>query len=462
MSVQNRSPFSCRSYLSNRVFFLLSGALFLAVIAMLSAPLKQGVGVLIVGLLFAIIYDFAERFNSDDIKVKLKLPNRIVLTNDIELEIFVFIPELTTKLDSEILFLAPSSEHFHWEHKSVLLKLSECSEGLAFHGTLKGTPHTLGASTLTEAHFLCSSVLKLWLRAFQGPIGHVSYRVMPVVRPIPDIELTRLLRSNAALSQSRKVSLRNQSEDEFRSVRPYQFPDSLRRLDRKKSAKYQKLMTRTYESHRNHHLIIALDLGRGMAGEINGSKKLDYYTSLMFSLVEYALKAGDRVSAVAFSDQIDWMTKGVRDSKAFQPVYQNKVALTVRDTNSRYEFLPTFVNQLDTKRSLVLLLSDLSSSSMQKSVRRILPSIARKHLFLTLTMEEGRYSLDHELGENDSSLISDEGIERFLYLYWSEEEYDQFSRLLGRYGASGAKIPEPYWLDGSTKLYRLLRSSLAA
>src|SRR4029079_18914357 len=103
--------------------------------------------------------------------------------------------------------------------------------------------------------------------------------------------------------------------------REYQYPDSIRHIDARKSAKYCQLMTRTYDSLLEHHLILGLDVGRSMYGRMGPSRKLDYYLSACLALAENASQSRDRLSFFAFSQKVHLTVRRSRHMADFRPLF---------------------------------------------------------------------------------------------------------------------------------------------
>ncbi|MGC8668982.1 MAG: DUF58 domain-containing protein [Chthonomonadales bacterium] len=92
---------------------------------------------------------------------------------------------------------------------------------------------------------------------------------------------------------------------QFESLRDYQPDDDFRWIDWKATARRATLTTRQYEAERSQNVILALDVGRTMLGDVDGVPKLDYAVDAALLLAYVATLADDRVGMLVFADAVE-------------------------------------------------------------------------------------------------------------------------------------------------------------
>lgn len=331
---------------------------------------------------------------------------------------------------------------------------------------LQGSVVHLGYESLSSVELESDSLLGLWKRCLVVPTQTVSYRVTPAIEEISTQDLRRLVSGQPLLSQSSRRLVRSRSRDQFHSVRRYQFPDPVTDVDHRKSARFQQLMVRSYDSVEQHQLVLLYDIGRALVGEIRGSAKADYYLSAIIALTRYALTQGDTVSLAAFSQRPHITIRKVRSLVPFDPVLRGDRVLAPREEESNYQLLPNLVNQLTSQRSIVVILSDLSRPATQSPLLQVLPFIARRHLTLCLGLIDQEYDLTTRLIELGSDFyeneeqMTEELFWKLFYSYQLDQQFRVFRASANRLGGGAVQIPEQHWISSVAKTYGLLRTSL--
>ena len=90
---------------------------------------------------------------------------------------------------------------------------------------------------------------------------------------------------------------------EFDALREYTVDDEFRRVDWAATARTGKPIVRTYRPERNQTILLLLDSGRMMAGQVAGVPRLDHAMDAVMMLTAVASRLGDRVGMVAFDQR---------------------------------------------------------------------------------------------------------------------------------------------------------------
>ncbi len=283
-----------------------------------------------------------------------------------------------------------------------------------------------------------------------------------VVRRISDQDFVEHIANQQILAQGNRRILRGQAADQFHSIRRYQYPDNLRHIDARKSAKYARLMTRIYDEYRAHHLVMALDLGRSMCGRLKASSKHDYYLSACLMLAQHAIAAGDEVSFFAFANTTTFSVRSTRHLAGFEPLFKGDQRLQARETESRFDLLYPTICSLTGQRSIVLVLTDLTSPSVQHALLEALTPVCRRPLAFAVGLQDQRFFLDHLIWEQADLGRSDQDPARLFYAYWLNDRYRLFRQQMARLGGGVVQGSDATWISLVTQVYSRLRESLHA
>ena len=297
------------------------------------------------------------------------------------------------------------------------------------------------------------------------PIDPVELRVSPERQALSEQAFSELLKSQPVLRQGARMQVRSQVQDQILTIRKYQYPDPIKHIDHRKSARFGEPMTRTFDTLRNHHLFLVLDLGRTLSGEIRGSAKIDYYVSAALALAENAIDSRDEVSLLAFSEKRHFLIKRARHLKSFQALFRAEQAFEPRDVESDYHALAREIERQAGSRSIVVVLTDVSKPSVQDGLLKGLAPVCRKHLTVVAGINDRETDVDESvLAFEADKADGDFGSRyaRLLYGYWLTERHQLFRDKMARLGGSSFTVNDAFWMTAVEKLYGLLRASRLA
>ena len=228
-----------------------------------------------------------------------------------------------------------------------------------------------------------------------GPLGlcmrRQSIALPQSVKVFPDLSvLTRdALTLARAEDQAARRVVRVRSEGrEFESLREYRPGDDRRSIDWKATARRGKPFVRQHQPERNQQVILLLDCGRHMAGEVDGRRKLDHAVDAALRLAKVALDQGDLVGVLAFGRDVKrWLPprKGAEQLRAItQALYQ--VEAVLEESNYGAAMDQAFAR--GARRSLVIVLTDLvdreTAASLLLRTRRLVP----RHLPMIVSLQD--------------------------------------------------------------------------
>ena len=99
---------------------------------------------------------------------------------------------------------------------------------------------------------------------------------------------------------------------EFDQLREYGVDDEVRRIDWAATARAGKAMVRTYRAERNQNVLLLLDNGRVMAGQVADVPRVEHAMDALMCLTTVATRLGDRCGLVAFDRTVRAVLPGPR------------------------------------------------------------------------------------------------------------------------------------------------------
>jgi uncharacterized protein (DUF58 family) len=229
----------------------------------------------------------------------------------------------------------------------------------------------------------------------EGPLGLCARQLLlPViddVRVFPD--LTALTRDALALARAtddaarRVVRVRAEGR-EFESLRDYRPGDDRRSIDWKATARRARPMVRVHQPERNQRVLVLLDCGRHMAGEVDGRRKLDHAVDAALRVARVSLDRGDLVGVLAYGASVQsWLPPrrgGEHLNAIARALYRVEATLEESDLGAALEL--AFAQ--GARRSLVLVLTDVfdaeSSAALVRRTQRLVP----RHLPLIVSLRD--------------------------------------------------------------------------
>ena len=448
------------TYLTDRLFAIYGLWQIVGVIGLLhsAALVVYGLGtVAIIALVWA---DRRSLLKTQRLQAELTLPRSMELEQ-------VVCPEATLKfvqdnplMPASIDWAAPLLPAFQFTTPLTEFRANETGDG--FKASHLATAVGLGYVEWTSLDLVVRSRLRLWYQMLDVAIEPHGLRVHPSFRKIPDQDFVEQVANQRLLAQGTRKIMRGQAADQFHSIRRYQFPDNLRHIDGKKSAKYGRLMTRIYDEFRAHHLIIALDLGRSMVGHLKQSAKHDYYLSACLMLAQQAIAAGDQVSFFAFANRLTYAIRSSRHLASFEPLFTGDARLRAQETESRFDLLSPAIASMAGQRSIVLVLTDLTSPSVQQGLLEVLAPICQRHLTLAVGLQDQNLHLNEMVWKLNPDRLSDNDQARLFYASWLNDRFQLFRSRVAQLGGGVVQGADDTWLSLVTQVYARMRESLRA
>jgi uncharacterized protein (DUF58 family) len=247
------------------------------------------------------------------------------------------------------------------------------------------TPRERGRTALRSFHVRIQTALGIVerRRAFPDP---VALRVTP---DLSDLDRGGDLVARTKLIESGLRRLRRRGAGgEFASLREYGPDDSFRAIDWKASARRGKAMVATYEVERAQQIVVAIDAGRLMTPRLGDRRKLDYAVSAGLAIATMARLAADRVGVYGFAATTLARVLPSTGRKHVADLTDVLSDLEPRFEESDYERVMIDLHRTLSRRSLVVLFTDLFDPVASSAVLAAVGLLVPRHLVLVVLMND--------------------------------------------------------------------------
>ncbi len=305
------------------------------------------------------------------------------------------------------------------------------------------TPSTRGVITLGPLSVRLEGPLGLAARQFTID-ARDDVKVFPDLTALSHDALT-LARAEANPSRVQRVRADGR---EFESLREYRPGDEPRTIDWKASARRGKTLIRRYQPEKNQQVLLLLDCGRHMTGEVAGRTKLDHAVDAALRLAKLALDQGDLVGVLAYASEVQAFLpprKGLAQLQALaQTLHQVRASLEESDLDAA---LATAFRR-GARRSLVVVLTDLFDSVAARALVLRTSKLTPKHLPLVISLQDE----DVHSAATAVPVTTSQAFERVAATRLEREQETTVSQLRAT-GAHVVRGPPSYFASAGASAY---------
>lgn len=379
------AAFRTRTFPTVLWIWLLGGSLILSVLTVFS-PAWLVVLALVDGLIFiATTIDFLLLWigtggsNHAGIEVVREIPRTGSLRVPVE-SVLTVRNRTNMRLTGE--FRDDLPEHFVSNPPTHPLDLAV---GIETRSTSALTPHRRGAFDLEHAYLKIASPLRLWQR-------QITIDVRDRLNIYPDM---KQLSDYALLARTDRLSLigvrrtrRVGQDSDFERLRDYTRDDNYRHIDWRSTARRNKLTVRQFQSDQSQRLIFMLDCGRMMTNQRDGYSLLDHALNAALMMAYVALKQGDAVGMICFSDRIHAYLPPRGGASQMNRLLQAGFDQFPRMVESRYDQAFLHLSRACKRRSLVTMITNVIDEVNSEVVVDYLSNLSGTHLPLAVLLRD--------------------------------------------------------------------------
>ena len=172
----------------------------------------------------------------------------------------------------------------------------------------------------------------------------------------------------------------------FARLRDYVVGDDPRHIDWKATARRGHPISREFTVEQSQTLYVLVDAGRSMTQLAGAYPRFEYALSSALVLADVAVRAGDRVGAVVFDDQLRVLVPAQRGSGALQALRTALVPVQPTLVEPDYSAAFRTLALRQRKRALVVLLTDVIDARAARSLLAHLSRGASRHLAVVVAL----------------------------------------------------------------------------
>ncbi|APW59489.1 DUF58 domain-containing protein [Paludisphaera borealis] len=237
----------------------------------------------------------------------------------------------------------------------------------------------------------------------RGPLGLAwSQKRLPAlqeIRCMPHLANARtaeLAERHALLRQAGSHRFRwRGAGTSFESLREYSTQDDIRWVDWKATARLGRPISRNFEIERHQQVVVLVDASRALTTYCGRRTKFDAMLEAAILLARTTLSQGDDLGLMVFADQVELYLHPRRERAQLNAVIEGLYAKEPRLVEPNYELALTLAAKRNTRRTLFILLTDVTVIEAARRMLLYSRMLTQRHLFLVVTIA------DETLEENE-------------------------------------------------------------
>jgi uncharacterized protein (DUF58 family) len=247
------------------------------------------------------------------------------------------------------------------------------------------TPQRRGAYEMGTVYIRSHSLWKLWQRDFKLPVES-RFHVYPDMKQLSEYAI--LSRTNRLSLMGVRRTRRVGQDHDFERLRDYTPDDNYKLIDWRSTARRNKLTVKDYQTSQSQRIIFLVDCGRMMTNEYDDRNLLDYSFNAMLMLSFVALRQGDSVGLICFSDQVHTYVPPRGGMSQMNHLLHASFDRFPTLVESRYDQAFLYLDSYCKKRSMVVLMTNILDEVNAFQVQQYLGNLVGKHLPLGVLLRD--------------------------------------------------------------------------
>ena len=275
-------------------------------------------------------------------------------------------------------------EEFAATPKEFTLRMEPRSRA-TMHYELKSSRR--GAFELEAVYVRVRSRFGLWKRQITIPCRSPIH-VYPDMKQLAEYAV--LARTNRlslmGVRRTRKIG----QDNEFERLRDYTLDDNYKHIDWRTTARRNKLTVKDFQTSQSQRILFLVDCGRMMTNESSGISLLDHALNAVLMLSFVALRQGDSVGLICFSDEIHTYVPPRGGMNQMNQLLHASFDRFPQLVESRYDQAFLYLSSHCKKRSLVVVISNIIDEVNSHQLELYLSSLVGRHLPLGVLLRDHR------------------------------------------------------------------------
>lgn len=234
----------------------------------------------------------------------------------------------------------------------------------------------------------------VWIR-ISGPRDliqvQISLECPGAIRVLPETfasweELAKDARAVVELLDKASRAKHHGSGTEFESLHAFRQGDDPRRIDWRATARMRQPIVRRFQVERHRDVMVLLDCGRLMGSLTDHGSKLDCAVDAALNLCRVALQSGDRCGVAAYDSKVRGFLPPVAGIQSLNAIVECVYDLDTRWQETDFGQMHAELQTRQSKRSLLVVLSDLNDKETSRMQCAALQKLSRRHLVLFVAL----------------------------------------------------------------------------
>ncbi len=329
--------------------------------------------------IFGVLVDYFLSSGSNNIEVKREVWKKLSLGDDNPVQLHLSNVRMQNVAGS----LADNVPHIFQKRDTLFPFHLKGGETQTFSYTLN--PHKRGAFSFENITLKINGVLGLVSKFYQIPLPE-TVKVYPSYLQLKKYQL-QTRRANMALLGKKKQRKYGEGR-EFESLREYSRDDEYRKVNWKATARKGRPIVSTFQIERNQNIIILMDTGRMMRTKPDKMTKLDHAVNSALVLSFICINKEDNVGLILFDKKVNAFLAPARGKSQMNKINEilYKAEGHFEEPNYREAF--HFLKKKVSKRSLIVLLTDIIDDRASEVLIREFTSLYPQHLPLCITLRD--------------------------------------------------------------------------
>jgi uncharacterized protein (DUF58 family) len=169
---------------------------------------------------------------------------------------------------------------------------------------------------------------------------------------------------------------------EFESLTEFREGDDPRRIDWRTTARIQRPVVRRFQIERHRDVMILIDCGRLMGAETDRGTKLDCAVDAALILARVTLQSGDRCGIGLYDNEVRGYLPPMSGAPSLHALSDSVYAAQSEFRESDFGPIFATLQTRQAKRSLIVVISDVSDAETSQQFRGSLGRLSRRHIVL--------------------------------------------------------------------------------
>lgn len=249
--------------------------------------------------------------------------------------------------------------------------------------TYRVFPNQRGEYNWGAIHIRQLGLLGLAWHSWQVPQAQ-AVTVCPDLIGLRSLSIKLTLQNTGSLKRAHRLGLGT----EFAELREYSVGDDPRLIDWKATARRSRLLLRVLEPEQEQTLIVLLDSGRLMTSQVQGLARFDWGLNAALALTLAGQHRGDRVGIGVFDRQLHTWLPPERGQNQLIKIIDRLTPLQPTLLEPDYLGAITTVTNQQTRRALVVLITDLIDKTASAELLSALARLTPRYLPFCVTLRD--------------------------------------------------------------------------